>query len=50
VVLVPGREEAIAARALDAGHAVFVFDPRGTGEIPDGGGRTRNSAFSPTAK
>jgi hypothetical protein len=45
VVLVPGRDEAIAARALDAGHAVCVFDPRGTGEIAEGGGRTHNWAW-----
>jgi hypothetical protein len=45
VVLIPGRDESIAARALDAGHAVFAFDPRGSGEIPDGGSRTRNCAW-----
>jgi len=45
VVLIAGRDEAIVARALDAGRSAFVFDPRGTGEIPDGGGRTRNHAW-----
>lgn len=45
VVLVPGRDEAAVARALTEGHHVFAFDPRGSGEIPDGGGMLRNWAW-----
>ena len=45
IVLVPGRDPAAVARARAAGHRVFAFDPRGTGEMKDGGGRTRNWAW-----
>jgi hypothetical protein len=37
VVLLPGRDPEAAARALDAGDRVFVFEPRGTGETREGG-------------
>lgn len=37
IVLLPGRDREAAARALDAGHRVFTFEPRGTGETREGG-------------
>ncbi len=45
IVLVPGRDRAAVAHALAAGHRVFAFDPRGSGEMKDGGGRTLNWAW-----
>jgi hypothetical protein len=45
IVLVPGRDPEAVKRALSAGHRVFAFDPRGTGEMSDGGGRVRNWAW-----
>jgi hypothetical protein len=45
IVLVPGRDVDVVSKALVAGHRVFTFDPRGTGEMNDGGGRARNWAW-----
>ncbi|GMU21063.1 MAG: hypothetical protein AMXMBFR13_11570 [Phycisphaerae bacterium] len=45
VVLAPGRDRNVVATALAAGHRVLAFDPRGSGEMKDGGGRTRNWAW-----
>ncbi|MCR4412294.1 MAG: acetylxylan esterase [Thermoguttaceae bacterium] len=45
ISLVLGRDETLVARALAEGKAVFAFDVRGSGEIPDGGGRARNWAW-----
>ncbi len=45
IVVVPGKNGDAVARALAAGHRVFAFDPRGTGEMQDGGGAARNWAW-----
>lgn len=45
IVLVPGRSPEAVARALAAGHRALAFDPRGTGEMADGGGPVRNWAW-----
>jgi hypothetical protein len=45
IVLVPGRDKDAVAHAQSAGHRVFAFDPRGSGEMKNGGGRTGNWAW-----
>jgi hypothetical protein len=45
IVLVPGRNKQAVGDAIRAGRRVFAFDPRGTGEMADGGGRFRNFAW-----
>ncbi len=45
IELVPGRDAQTAAAALEKGHRVLAFDPRGTGETKDGGGPVRNWAW-----
>jgi hypothetical protein len=42
IVLVPGRDGNAVGRALQAGHRVLAFDPRGTGESAGGGRRLDN--------
>jgi len=45
IELVPGRDAQAVARALGRGHQVLAFDPRGSGEMNDGGGPVRNWAW-----
>jgi hypothetical protein len=45
IILVPGRDADAVARAMAANHCVFAFDPRGSGEMKDGGGPARSWAW-----
>jgi len=42
IVLIPGRDAAAVKQSLEAGHRIFAFDPRGTGEVEADLGVLRN--------